>query len=457
MIIKAFLFCLSFLIVLGCSADQGIVNFDHLNHLTETISLNGKLCDIVHIYAESPDYQRFPAAGEGIACVDDVARAAVVHLRHFELSGESLSLEKAKRLINFVRCMQADDGEFYNFIHQDHTINRTGRTSLKSFNFWAVRGYWALALGYRMFRNEDRAYADTLKQSFLRCKLPLLKLLENYDHYEEIQNRRYPQWLVNGTGADASSIMILALVEFLKVKHDPELEGAAVRLAEGMIAMQVRDSATFDGAFLSWIDLWHAWGNSQTAALAALGQVLNKGEFIQAGKREADRFYTQLLIRGMIAEWQVSTNRITNFPQIAYAIRPMVVGLLQLHRATTRDDYAKLAGLAASWLLGNNAAQSPMYDSSTGRGYDGLQETLNINMNSGAESTIEALYTLIEVTKHPIANKYLRFRYADERYQADSEGVSRTFVDDEGHRLRLFFQTKTGDFRIEDDSQTHEN
>ena len=83
------------------TAEQ-IINFDHLNHLTETITLNGEPCDIIHIYSEYPDYQWIDAAEEGIACVDDVARAAVVYLKYYETTGIDSILVKAKRLINFI-------------------------------------------------------------------------------------------------------------------------------------------------------------------------------------------------------------------------------------------------------------------------------------------------------------------------------------------------------------------
>ncbi|WP_243664207.1 hypothetical protein [Rhodothermus marinus] len=36
--------------------------------------------------------------------------------------------------------------------------------------------------------------------------------------------------------------------------------------------------------------------------------------------------------------------------------------------------YATMAGLAASWLTGNNEAGVAMYDPATGRGYDASQD-----------------------------------------------------------------------------------
>lgn len=49
------------------------------------------------------------------------------------------------------------------------------------------------------------------------------------------------------------------------------------------------------------------------------------------------------------------------------------------------------------WLFGNNPAGAPVYDVKNGRGYDGIGFEKQINLNSVAESTIEALSTLLEI------------------------------------------------------------
>ena len=95
------------------------------------------------------------------------------------------------------------------------------------------------------------------------------------------------------------------------------------------------------------------------------------------------------------------------FERIVYAVRCVAVGLIRLYEATQESKFAVMAGLAASWLTGNNAAGQPMYDPTTGRGYDGIDEKAQVNYNSGAESTIEALYTLVEVERHPVAHEWL--------------------------------------------------
>lgn len=59
----------------------------------------------------------------------------------------------------------------------------------------------------------------------------------------------------------------------------------------------------------------------------------------------------------------------------------------------TRDPHW-LSGIRAAWdwFLGDNDSSTPMFDGSTGGGYDGL-EALGPNLNQGAESTIALLST----------------------------------------------------------------
>ena len=103
------LFILLFFL-LCCSSEKSRlphVNFDHLINLTETVTLGGRACDIIHIYSEYPDYQWVDASSEGIACVDDAARAAVIYLRYYEITKEKKVIERAKRLLNFVLYMRS--------------------------------------------------------------------------------------------------------------------------------------------------------------------------------------------------------------------------------------------------------------------------------------------------------------------------------------------------------------
>ena len=63
--------------------------------------------------------------------------------------------------------LQADDGEFYNFItDRNGTINKTGNTSYKSSGWWAARGGMGVSLGLSRAQIEGSAYAGKLRDHF---------------------------------------------------------------------------------------------------------------------------------------------------------------------------------------------------------------------------------------------------------------------------------------------------
>jgi hypothetical protein len=399
------------------------INFAHLDHLTERVVLGGDTVSIVHIYANYPDYRWVAAAEsgpEGIACVDDAARAAVLSLRSFELRGDTASLERARGLLAFVMHMQAPDGEFYNFILADHTINVTGKTSFKSFGWWGARGLWAMAMGARIFRDRDPLFARRLMGG-VSIMVPLVGAsLREYGNSRTLSGYRIPRWLLYGSGADVTSELLLGLLEYQKARGDDSLSPVMMKLARGLLVMQDGDGKTPPyGLHRSWETVWHMWGNGQTQALSTAGLMLHDTAMIASAIREARGWYGRLLMDGFLKEYDVAgpappsvagSAAWSEYEQIAYGVRPMAVGLLRLYDATKDRDYLLMAGLAASWLTGNNPAGQSMYDPATGRCYDGIRDSLTLNMNSGAESTIEALYTLLEVRHYPDAAALLTCR-----------------------------------------------
>jgi len=72
-----------------------------------------------------------------------------------------------------------------------------------------------------------------------------------------------------------------------------------------------------------------------------------------------------------------------------------------------------------------------MYDSATGRCFDGIRGASEINRNSGAESTIEALMALVELDAYPEALHFCRFR------RMTSDSLRAEFVSPAGEKVTL--------------------
>jgi len=387
-----------------------LINFAHLDFLSEEVKINGKPMILTHIYSEYPNYDWVDAPGEGIAAVDDVARAAIVYLNQYEITKDRRMIEKARRALNFVRYMQANDGEFYNFVvDRAGTINRTGITSYKSLDWWAMRALWALARGYATFKRVDPVYASELREAYLRTERALKNSIPESHVGKTIKVHGFdmPAWLPGGA-ADRTSIAILALAEYYQAEPNEDTAKLLAILADGVAAFQLGGPGVYPFSMhpdtINAPGFWHAWGSHQSQALARAGRVMQRRDWIDSAAREADTFFAWQLVAGLIKEIGVIPVR---EGQIAYGVNTLVQAFMELYHATNNPAYARMGGLTASWFFGNNFAQTPMYDPQTGRGYDGIDAALRVNLNAGAESTIEALMALQAVAVVPEAARFL--------------------------------------------------
>jgi hypothetical protein len=392
---------------------DGLIDLTHLQRLTEIVTWDGDPVALVHIYSEAPDYNWVDASGEGLAAVDDVARAAVIYLLFYDRTGDEQALELARACLNFVMYLQAKDGEYYNFVtDREGTINEQGSTSYKSWSWWAARGQWALATGYRVFRDVDPEYAAQLQAAYLRGEEALGRVMGPVGSYTDLHGVRIPAWLIGG-GSDLTAMAVLGLAEYHQVEPNSQTRQLLTNLANALANYQIGEAGEYPfAAHLSSAGstaLWHAWGSHQVHALAWAGQLLEREDWIESAQRAADTFFVRLLATDLINDMAPLPNR---RGQIAYGTEVMAAGFWALYQATGEEQYARYAGLTASWLFGNNMAGVQMYDPESGRTFDGIDGStaFRVNRNSGAESTIEALYTLLLVADDSLAGQYLTMR-----------------------------------------------
>jgi hypothetical protein len=224
-----------------------------------------------------------------------------------------------------------------------------------------------------------------------------------------------PEWLPAGSGTDQSALLILGLINYCSTNNDSVVSSYINKLADGIALMQQGDATHFPyNAFLSWENTWHAYGNLQAYALMAAAVFLNNPQYRTLAMAEVDNFYPWLLQNGYKASFTVSDSAgdyqvlsEKSFDQIAYGIEPMVFAAAEAFRETGQAKYADLAGHLAAWFLGANEGNVYMYDQFTGVCYDGLSSGGNTNLNSGAESTIEALLTMEKVESDPVIKEAL--------------------------------------------------
>ena len=144
------------------------------------------------------------------------------------------------------------------------------------------------------------------------------------------------------------------------------MTGFIKSLADGVVMMGQMDTTSFPfGAFLSWQNTWHAYGNIEAYALMQAGNYLNNPQYNAVALREVDNFYPWLLQNGYLSR---SPSVITPgafrffsdtaYAQIAYGIEPMVFAAVEAFKETGQPKYADMAGHLASWFLGANVAST---------------------------------------------------------------------------------------------------
>lgn len=385
------------------------LNYSHFDHLYKEIDFQGEKVGIVHIYSQYPNYEYAIEPSEGFTCVDDVARAAVLFSKRLMLYGEDEEVfNKLRKMIEFVLQMQNENGYFNNFIWNDLSINTTYKTSIAELNWWSFRALWALESAYPLVKS-DTDLAN-------RIVLAIEKLIANIKrdlpvtsfNTTLVSTVELPTWLPQKYASDQSALLIIGLLKNYERTMDNEVKSLIDAFAKGIIIMQKGDGDNYPyGAFLSWGNLWHAWGNSQSYALLKAGRQLNNQEYIDSALKEIDNFYPYLLMNGFAeAFWinKVEENSYieidkNKYPQIAYGLRPMVYAVIEAYQYSKDDKYVALAKSLESWLSGKNDAEINIYDPNTGVCFDGIVAPSEVNKNSGAESTIESLLVLLEIKK----------------------------------------------------------
>jgi hypothetical protein len=389
------------------------VNKSHLDYLYEEIDVDGKEMAIVHIYSNAPDYGYVDDDDEGYACIDDAARAAIFYLEYYKAYNDSSSLDKFNKLIEFVLYMQAENGFFYNFMWEDHSINKTFRTSIAEPNWWSWRALWALMEHCKYFGNSDNERTIAVWHSIEK----IIEAIKGYIPKEKgkilIDGIEFPDWLPGNYASDQSALLVISLSDYYKISSDKETLDYLQLLIDGIMMMQLQNTeCEFHGAFLSWQNTWHSWGNSQSYALLKAYQVLNEERIKTSVLLELNNFYDRLIEISFLSYFKVQKNKdkfevveSNKFSQIAYCISPMIFALIEVYNITLDSTYALKAGKVAQWFKGRNPVGTVMYNPHNGIFYDGVENENLINKNSGAESTIEGLLSLLKISLNPIALK----------------------------------------------------
>jgi hypothetical protein len=226
---------------------------------------------------------------------------------------------------------------------------------------------------------------------------------------KRVNGLRVPTWLPAGSATDQAALLVQGLINWVAYRPDATLTLLIRNLAKGIAQMQHGDGNTVPySCILSWENVWHAYGSDAALALFKAGTYLEDTSYVKQAFAEVDHFYPWLQREGLLASFILDTSAAAytvskreQFAQIAYGIRPMLFAAAEAFTRTGDARYAETVARFGAWFYGVNVAGAVMYDSLSGRGYDGIIGSSEVNRNSGAESTIEALLALQKIESLP--------------------------------------------------------
>lgn len=334
----------------------------HLRWLTRSVAGAGPRVRAIAVYAE-PD-SADPETGfllrpaqeqgiEGVACVDDAARAVVLYCRLWHQYGIRPARVAAYGLLRFLAHMQDEDGRFANFI-LDWTGQKnvaTGSSMLGGLP-WQARALHALACGIAMFGEDEWG------ERFVRA----LRWVDQPTHH-----------------LDVRAVCVLAVLHHWRSTGASASADRALAWA-GEIAGQDSGDSLLDSTSVQEI---HLWGHLQETALAETCSAFGRPDLLVRARASAE----SLLLPA--SEWCVTARH-----ALPFEVSCVVSGLSAVARLTGETRYQDGAMRARSWFVGQNAAGQSVYDRKRGLVYDGIDEG-RVSRNSGAESNIEGALALL--------------------------------------------------------------
>jgi hypothetical protein len=320
-----------------------------LARLTRPVPMAGPRALAIAVYSDS-DGVTFAAretGTEGVACVDDAARALLLLSELWVTTGNDRLKAWAEGLLDFLLYMHDGGGGWFNFIHSwEGDRNLDGQTSFAGINFWQARAMVALAAA--VARLGSRSAGPVL--------ITALRAAGE-----------------SAPPADVRALHVLAGAEMLRLEPDESLASRLTSWCEELRCSRIGD------ALMNSPDergLPHLWGHVQEAALADAAGLLDRPDLLEVACLSAAAVFEPAIESGF------------DLPHVhSYDVQSAIFVMDRLKAATRDPRYSRLGGKARAWFGSRNNAGAAVYDRGEGRVADGIDQGV-LNAHSGAEANI---------------------------------------------------------------------
>ncbi len=309
--------------------------------------------------------------------LDDNARALIAMCMHYELTNEKTDLEFMNTYLKFIKHCIRTDGTFLNYIDKDKQFTlQNNETNLDDAN---GRALWAL--GYLISKKK------LIPSLMTEIAEELIKI--TIQHTGNILSSR------------AMAFSIKGLYYYDQEYHLPSTTELIEILADRLAAMYEHES----GNNWNWFESYLTYANSiLPEAMLFAWLSVKKPCYLNIAKKSFNFLLSQTFDKNEIKVISNKSWLSKGDEREYYGEQPIDVSytILALHSFydTFKDgEYLNKLKIAFNWFLGNNHLHQIIYNPCTGGCYDGLEEH-QVNLNQGAESTVNYLMARIAVEKY---------------------------------------------------------
>ncbi|HEX2922614.1 MAG TPA: glycosyl transferase family 1, partial [Chloroflexota bacterium] len=295
--------------------------------------------------------------------IDDQARALIVALKHFNLTGNWESVDLATCYLRFLNYAQLPDGRFHNFMAFDrHWQDEVGSEDSNGRVVWA--------LGYTALTGVEEDLQMTARTMLLRA-------------FPAIRKLSYLR---------ARAFAILGLYHYLRTEPGDQQAREMVLLHADALLRAYRSES---GSDWDWFEDRLTYSNGRIPQSLMLAYLITwKPEYLEVARHSLDFLLrTAHLFEpdsiDLVGQdgWYTRGASCARYDQQPVDANGLLDACLTAHQLLAGKRYLSEAQLAFAWYHGRNVLGKPLYCESTGGCFDGLTPD-GMNRNQGAESTI---------------------------------------------------------------------
>jgi glycosyltransferase involved in cell wall biosynthesis len=293
--------------------------------------------------------------------VDDNSRALIVSTIHNKLYNSEISNELSNIYLNFLERVQDKDGRFNDMGYKDKNLIPSSEDSIG-------RTIWAL--GYLINNSNNNELIERAKRIFNKS-------------YNLVSENSYPR---------AKAFSVIGLYHYYQKYKDEQILSKIKVLVDSIVESYKRE-ATEEW---SWFESHLTYSNSKIPEILFLAYNLTKNkEYLEIAEKSLDFLTNLVFFKDELSPigqngWYNRHGTRSFFDQQPIDASSMVQTFLVAYSITENKKYYNNAVLAFNWFLGKNHLKQMIYNDVTGGCHDGLSKNC-INLNQGAESTIEYL------------------------------------------------------------------